>query len=117
MKLLNKPAYEMERDKLIYDGTHPVDGSAVKVKLDVESGGAVLRGTLIDYADGVYSIHKSDGEASLIAAESVQYAAEEAEAVVPVYVSGTFRKCAVISEAEITDTDVETLRCKGIYLK
>lgn len=115
MKMLNKQAYTMERDRLIYDGSHEIDGSAVVIT--TESSGEIRRGALLDYSDGTYVLHAANGTPSAIAAETVEYTETDIQVTVPVYISGTFRKAAVISPAALTAADVETLRSKGIYLK
>lgn len=117
MGLLNKPAYAVEKDRLIYDATHPIDASAVRVGIKAESGGVIKRGQVIDINGDIYNIHAENGNVSVIAAENVSYASDETEVTVPVYTSGTFRKSKVIAEPELTAADVETLREKGIYLK
>lgn len=117
MAALNKQAYAMEKDGLIYDAKHPIDAIAVQVSIAAEDSGEISRGQLLDCTDGVYSIHTTDGVASAIAAENVSYAADDTDITVTVYVSGSFRAGQVISDPEITDADMEVLRSKGIYLK
>lgn len=118
MRQLNKEAYEVTKDSLVYDSRHPVD--AVNVTVDVADAGEGMlpRGQVLDFADGKYSVHKSGGTVSVIVAESTGFTAENAGTVtVPVYTSGTFRMSACITEEELTETDMEAFRSKGIYLK
>lgn len=117
MSLLNKQAYVMEKDKLVYDARHPIDAAAVQVTVTSDEGGEVKRGQLLDYSDGEYSIHSEGGEASVIVAEDTSYESDDSEITVAVYISGTFRTSEVIADPDITDADIETLRGKGIYLK
>lgn len=117
MAELNKQAYAMEKDGLIYDAKHPIDAIVVQVPIAAEEPGEISRGQLLDCTDGVYSIHTTDGAASAIAAENVSYAADDTDIAVAAYVSGSFRASQVIAEPEITDADLKMLRSKGIYLK
>ncbi|MCI8315196.1 MAG: hypothetical protein HFH74_09235 [Lachnospiraceae bacterium] len=117
MALLNKMAYTVEKDKLVYDAKHPIDATAVQVTVGVDADGILRRGQLLDCENGVYSIHSEGGMPSAIIAEDTEYASEDMEIIVPVYISGTFRASEVITEPEITVTDIENLRSKGIYLK
>lgn len=115
MRQLNKEAYEVTKDSLIYDSRHPID--AVNVTVEVTDAGMLLRGQVLDFADGKYSIHKSGGTVSVIVAENTAYTAEDTTVAVPAYTSGTFRMSACITEDELSETDIETFRSKGIYLK
>ena len=117
MALLNKEAYEMKKDSLLYDGRHPFDVSNVQVKLTPTEAGVIRRGQVIDCANGDYSIHAEGGEASAIVAESTSYAMDDTDVSVTVYTSGTFRASEVLAAPDLTDADVEALRGKGIYLK
>lgn len=117
MSLLNKQAYAMEKDKLVYDAKHPIDAAAVQVTITADESGVVKRGQLLDCKDGEYSLHASDGEASAIVAEDTSYASDDTEITIVVYISGTFRTSEVIANPDITDADIEALRGKGIYLK
>ena len=117
MEKANKMVGTMERDKLIYDMTHPFDAKAVTVTISVKADGKIKRGQVIDFKEDAHSIHSADGEASMIAAEDVEYASTDTEITVPVYISGTFRASEVIADPELTDKDMEKLREKGIYLK
>lgn len=117
MALLNKQAYAVEKDRLVYDAKHPIDAVAVQVKNTGAKEGMIQRGQVLDFTDGEYCIHAAGGEASAIVAEDTNYAADDTEITVAVYISGTFRASEVISEEELTAGDIEALRGKGIYLK
>lgn len=117
MGLLNKQVYTMERDKLIYDATHPIDAGVVQVSITPEEEGVIERGTVIDCTNGIYKVHEAGGEVSVIVAEDTDYAADDTEIVVQVYISGTFRASEVKTDEELTEADLETFRSKGIYLK
>lgn len=117
MSLLNRQAYAMEKDRLVYDAKHPKDAAAVRVAVSGESGGVIRRGQVLDFADGVYSIHAAGGTASVIAAEDTVYAQGDTEATVAVYTSGSFRASEVTADVELTVQDTEALRGNGIYLK
>lgn len=116
MRQLNKEAYEVTKDNLVYDSRHPLD--AVNVTVEAADAGMFLRGQVLDFTDGKYSAHKSGGAVSVIVAESTKCTAEDAGTVtVPVYTSGTVTVPACITEEGLTETDLETFRSKGIYLK
>ena len=117
MEKANKMVGTMERDKLIYDMTHPIDAKVIKIKISAKADGKIKRGQVIDFKEDAYSIHSADGEVSVIAAEDVEYTSTDTEIMVPVYISGTFRASEVIADPELTDKDMEKLRGKGIYLK
>lgn len=117
MSLLNRPAYSMEYDRLIYDNSHPIDGSAVAVAITSDTEGVIKRGQILDFTNGSYVIHMRDGEPSAIASEDVSYAADDTSVTVPVYISGAFARDAVIADPVLTAADVENLRSKGIFLK
>lgn len=117
MSLLNKPAYVVEKDRLIYDALHPIDADTVPLSITPESNGVIERGQLIDCNDGTYSVHAEKGVASAIVAEDTSYASDDTEITVPVYISGAFRASEVKADSELTEADIETLRGKGIYLK
>ena len=117
MNILNGFLGESEKDRLIYDGSHPVDAVNVRVSVPEDTDGVLKRGQVIDYADGAYSVHVASGEVSCIVAEETEYAAGETEVTVPVYISGTYRKSACITDVELTAADLEVFRSKGIYLK
>lgn len=117
MSLLNKPIYEVDKDRLIYDAKHPIDAIIVQVSVPENTAGTIKRGQVIDHADGVYSIHASEGTPSMIAAEETSYAADDTSVPVTVYISGNFRASEVIADPEMTTEDMEALRGKGICLK
>lgn len=48
MALLNKMAYTVEKDKLVYDAKHPIDATAVQVTVGVDADGILRRGQLLD---------------------------------------------------------------------
>lgn len=114
--MLNREAYTMEKDKLVYDLSHPRDAKNVSITAP-EGEGIIKRGQVIDYKDGQYAIHASGGVAAAIVAEDTPYADEDTEITAAVYISGTFRKPACISAVELETSDIENLRSKGIYLK
>lgn len=117
MTLLNKMAYTVEKDRLVCDGKHPIDATAVQVTVESDTDGVLKRGQLLDFENEVYSIHAEGGTPSVIVAEDAEYASDDAEVTAAVYVSGTFRAGEIISEPEITVADIENLRSRGIYLK
>ena len=117
MSLLNKEAYVVEKDKLVYDAKHPIDAAAVRVKITAGESGVIRRGQVLDCAGGVNSVHAADGSVSAIAAEDTSYVTGDTEITVAAYISGTFRASEVIAEPELTDGDIEAFRGKGIYLK
>lgn len=114
---LNNEAYEVKKDNLVYDGSHPFDGATVNVTVPSEKSGTIQRGQLLDFADGVYTLHAEGGAVSAIVSISTPYAEDDTEVIVPVYFSGTFRKSECITDVKLTVSDVETFRSKGIYLK
>ncbi len=119
MSVLNSPAYAVEKDKLIYDGTYPVDGGAVPVTITADTDGVIKRGSVIDFDEDSeeYSPHKEGGTPSCIVAEDTEYTAEDTAVVVPIYISGTFRTSAIIAEPELGEAGREALRRVGIHLK
>ena len=114
--MLNREAYTMEKDKLVYDLSHPRDAKNVSITAP-EGGGIIKRGQVIDYKDGRYAIHSSGGVAAAIIAEDTPYEDGDTEITAAVYISGTFRKSACVSGIELETSDIENLRSKGIYLK
>ncbi len=114
--ILNREIYSMEKDKLVYDLSHPRDAKNVSVTAP-EGEGVIKRGQVIDYKDGQYAVHVSGGVAVAIVAEDTPYADGDTEITAAVYISGTFRKSACISGVELETSDIENLRSKGIYLK
>lgn len=117
MALLNRQAYAVEKDRLVYDAKHPVDAAAVPVNITAEEDGVIKRGQVLDCAGEEYSIHAADGDAGAIVAEDTDYAADDTEITVSVYISGSFRASEVIADPELTAGDMEALRGRGIYLK
>lgn len=118
MALLNREAYTVDRDRLIYDATHKIDATAVPVEIASDSEGVIRRGQLLYYkSDGKFSVKKADGDASVITAETTSYSADDTEIVVEAYISGTFKRSEIVADGDLTDGDVEALRGKGIYLK
>lgn len=117
MGLMNREAYEVKTDSLIYDGRHPVDARNVQVSITPTTDGMIRKGQVIDEADGVFSLHAQSGTPSCIAAGNVSYAADDTDVIVPCYISGTFHAKKVIAEQELTAADAEMLRTKGIILK
>lgn len=114
--ILNREVYSMEKDKLVYDLSHPRDAKNVSVTAP-EGEGIIKRGQVIDYKDGQYALHVSGGVAVAIVAEDTPYADGDTEITAAVYISGTFRSSACISDTELATADIENLRSKGIYLK
>ncbi len=117
MALLNKQAYAVEKDRLVYDAKHPIDASAVRVKISADEGGEIRRGQILDCAAGEYSVHAAGGAASAIVAEDARYTADDTEVTVVAYISGSFRASEVVSDSGLADRDIESLRGNGIYLK
>ncbi len=119
MSILNSPAYVVGKDKLIYDGTYPIDGDSVPVTIAADTDGVIRRGTIIDFngEKGEYTIHKEGGSPNRIVAEDTEYMAEDTEVVVPTYAGGTFRSSEITAEPELGEADIETLRSLGIHLK
>lgn len=117
MGLLNKIAYMVEKDRLIYDAKHPIDATAVEVAVASGTGGVLKRGQLLDCAGGVFSVHAESGMAGAIVADDTEYEPDAETVVVPVYTSGSFRGSEVVADPAITAADVEALRGGGIYLK
>lgn len=119
MSLLNKEAYELKGDGLIYDYYGLIDGKTLTVSLDGTTAGVLKRGQLIDFdaSTGTYKKHVSGGVANCIVEHDIEFATGEKEIVVSVYTGGNFRTSKVISDSEITVTDKENLRSKNIILK
>lgn len=117
MGLMNKDAYSVQPDRLVYDGRQPVDARNVVVSITSEEDGVIKRGQVIDEAEGVYKLHAEAGVPSCIAAEDVEYASDDTDVIVPCYISGTYHADAVIASPELTESNMETLRAKGIILK
>jgi len=117
MAVLNREAYTVGFDSLIYDNSHPADGTVVMVTVSEGTKGTVKKGQVIDFADGAYSIHAAGGEPGVIAEESVEYGEEDTEVAVQAYTGGTLRRAMIVCDPELTDAEIETLRTKNIYLK
>lgn len=119
MSVLNRHAYSVEKDKLIYDGTYPIDGDAVAVTITADQDGLIRRGTLIDFDEATeeYKIHEAGGTPSRVAAEDTEYTESDTEVIVPTYTGGTFRLSEILSDSELSETDIEILRSVGIHLK
>ncbi len=119
MSILNSPAYTVGKDKLIYDGTYPIDGNAIVLTITADADGVIKRGNVIDFDKDSeeYSPHKEGGVPNCIAAENTEYTAEDTVVVVPIYISGTFRTSAIIADPELKEADREALRSVGIHLK
>jgi len=113
---LNEEAYKVERDKLVYDSSHPVDAKNVTVTVP-EGTGIFKRGEILDFKDGKYAVHTEGGTASVIVGENTPYAEDDTELAVPAYISGSFRLSECFASVELTERDIESLRAKGIYLK
>lgn len=117
MGLMNKDAYSVQPDRLVYDGRQPVDARNVVVSVTSEEDGVIRKGQVIDEAEGIYKLHAAGGAPSCIAAEDVEYAADDTDVIVPCYITGTYHADAVTASPELTESDMETLRAKGIILK
>lgn len=117
-KKLNETVGNTEVDNLIYDITHPWDVRVIKLTLPSDGkGGVIKRGQVIDFGAVGYSVHAEDGTANAIVAESTEYEQGDSEISVSVYVSGSFRKSALISDTDLKEADVESLRSVGIFVK
>ena len=120
--ILNKNVYNVEFDDLIYDGSHPVDGKNVTLSIAAaDANGKVEKGRVVDYDDtnNKYVLHAANGEVFGIVAEDTKYDTVNATTavVVPVYLSGAIKKAGLVKDVELTETDVEKFREKGIFLK
>lgn len=116
---MNKTAYKVEGDRLLYDNSHPFDARNVLIVVPEGSSGTLKRGQVLDFdsAEGRFSVHAAKGTVSCILAEDAAYAEDDTDVIAAVYMSGAFRKSACVTDAELTEADVEVLRSKGIYLK
>jgi hypothetical protein len=114
---LNQQAYEVKADSLVYDGSHPLDGDVYEVDVPGNAAGVIVKGQVIDIKDGGYEIHKSGGTPAAVAAEDTDYEGTEGKIPVEVYTHGALRWSMIVADPELTDTDLETLREKGIVLK
>lgn len=114
---LNKKAYESSFDNLISDIKHQVDVRAIPVTLTPGSAGVIKRGQVIDLDEGACKLHTSGGTANCIVAEDTEYGESDSTVTCAVYITGDFNKSAIISDVEITDSDIERLRGLGIFIK
>lgn len=117
---LNKEVYTVDANGLVYDGTHPVDGGVVKVTMEAaEAAGVIKKGQVLDFdsEQKQYKAHALEGTVSVIAAADAAYEQSATEVMVPVYISGTFRKSKIVCEPALDEADLEILAYKGIYLK
>lgn len=117
MKQLNKEAYRVEPNNLIYDYLRPIDTKNVVVTLPGKSAGILKRGQVIDFDDGNYAPHAESGTTNCLVTDDVAYTETDTEIVVSVYINGNYRKSKVITEVELTETDMDNLRIHGIVLK
>lgn len=117
MRELNREAYRMEPNPLIYDFYRQIDAKNVVIKLTDAKAGVLKRGQLIDFADGEYTPHTEGGAANCLVSDDVSYKETDTEVVVSVYISGNFRANKVITDAVLTETDADNLRIHGICLK
>lgn len=119
MERLNQDAYEVGKDNLIYDHRHPIDARNVSVVVPEGKGGTLKRGQVIDFDEtgGTYEPHKEGGVANCIVARDTDYAGDETEVTVNVYIGGDFRMSECLSDTELTSSDMEHLRSSGIILK
>lgn len=119
--LLNKESYEVGYNDLIYDGSHPVDGTAVTVTLSsaATADGSISAGQVIDWdsTDDEYGLHAASGNVFGIVSEDTEYEAGDTEVVCAVYTTGTIRLSKVVTDVDLTSSDIETFREKGIFLK
>lgn len=117
MSLLNKELYKVGFDSLIYDNSHQVDGGVVRINVPAETEGVLVKGQLIDYANGEYNIHTNDGKPCVVVAEDTPYAKEDQSIPAQVYTSGTLCANKIVCDPELSVKDYEELKSKNIYLK
>lgn len=117
MKELNKEAYQVEPNELIYDYIQPIDAKNIVIELPGGTAGILERGQVIDFADGVYKPHAEDGSANCLVSDDVAYTEDDTEVVAAVYISGNFRTSKVVTDVGLTETDLDNLRIHGIILK
>lgn len=115
--IMNKEVYEVSQDRLIYDASHPLDAAVVTFHTPDGAEGCLKRGEVLDYSEGKYVKHTSEGKPGAIVAENASYAADDTDISVTVYISGTFRHAECISDVALEEKDVVELRSNGIYLK
>lgn len=114
---LNKTAYQMEPNQLIYDFLRPIDAKNVIVKITSGKAGVLKRGQVIDFDSGMYSPHTEGGTASGLVTDDVTYDVTDENVVVSIYITGNFRALKVVTDVSLTETDVDNLRIHGIFLK
>ena len=112
---LNKEAYKVTNDNLIYDSSHHIDARNVPVTVQTGAPGIIKRGQVLDFEGTGYKPHTENGTVSAIVAEDTPYTGEDA--TVAVYISGTFRETTCITDTALSIQDREEFRSKGIYLK
>lgn len=119
METLNKEAYTVEPDHLIYDRYRLIDSWTIPVTVSGVKAGVLKRGQVVDFnaETGIYEPHKSGGAAKCIVARNTAYTEGETEVAALVYISGDFRTSACVSDVELTAGDIEHLRDGGIVLK
>lgn len=117
MKRLNKEAYNAEPNNLIYDYLHPIDAKNIMVTLPGKAAGVLKRGQVIDFDDGAYAPHTGSGTANCLITDDVAYTETDTEIVASAYINGNYRKSKVITDVELTETDMDNLRIHGILLK
>lgn len=117
MTRLNKDAYDVGYNSLIYDYLRPIDAKNIVVTLSGEKAGVLKRGQIIDFADETYTPHADGGAANCLVSDDVSYKEGDTEVVVSVYINGDYRASKVITDVELTETDMDNLRIHGIILK
>lgn len=119
MEILNKEAYAVEPDHLIYDRYRLIDSWTIPVTVSSGTAGTLQRGQVVDFnaETGIYELHKEGGVAKCIVARNTVYTEDETEVATHVYISGDFRASACVTDVELTMGDIEHLRDSGIVLK
>lgn len=119
METLNKEAYTVEPDHLIYDHYRLIDSWTIPVMVSGGKAGVLKRGQVIDFntETEAYEPHKSEGMAKYIVARNTAYIEAETQVPTLVYISGNFRTSACVTDVELTAGDIEHLRDGGIVLK
>lgn len=125
--LLNKDAYKVEYDNVIYDTSHPISVNIIEMEspatvlkkgtilgLD-KDGGYFILGTTTTSGETVTTIA---GEAVAVVQDTIDCTKETGKVTVPVYVSGKVNKNYLVTAEnyELTDTDIIALRKNGIYV-
>lgn len=111
-----KKEYEIGSDNMILDGQKQ---DVKNITVDVSgktSDGVVSKGQVLDLAEGKYTVHAENGDVNCIAAGNAEYKAEDASVVVPCYITGSFRKSALVTDVALTEKDEERFRELGIIL-